>query len=817
MLSAEELHDRGLAASNSGRRALAVRLLDRAATRTGDRLLLARIELSRAYVSYEQGDLATGLTLCEQALTRTDDATVLALAHSQLGVLHVRAGNGDRALEHLHNALAGDRLRGVERGRVLLNRGVVWLQRGHLAAAAADFDAAARDFDAAGMPVDAAKALHNSGYTRLLAGDLVEALQQMDQARAVLAPLSATFRAVCDQDRAEVLVAAGLHREARATVGAVAAAYGRSRLSQLQGEAELVLARLQLLEEPAAARVVARRAARRFRRRGSDVWADRADALELAADVGCGSHSGSVVRRADTIAGRLRADGLRHDARTVELQAARAEILQGDVAAAERRLARIRLTDQAPITQRLLGREVRAELAAARGRRGAATRQVRLGLADLHAWQSSFGSFDLQTSLVGHGQRLGLQGIRLALADGRPQAVFEWSERARALSSRVSPIRRPASAEAADGLAELRQLRTEHSGSPDQLSPRERELQARIRRLAWNGPGSGVVTEPVSWGEMRAALDDDSVLLAHLSVDDRLHLLVVSGCHADVIALGPVAEAKRLLAGLRADLDMAASRLPESLHRSVQASLHARLAALDEQLLAPARGLLAGMPDARVVLTSTGALAGLPWSMLPSLSGRSISQPQTATRWVASRTPKPLRSAGFAAGPNVPRAAEEVTRSAAGWRRARSLIAPDSTSQAVSALAQSVDVLHVSAHGRHAADNPLFSGLQLSDGDWFGYDIDQLERIPSLVVLSACELGRSTVRWGEEAVGMTTAWLHAGARSVIAAPAAVNDDQACELLTEVHRLLAAGVSPSEALAAAAGSGGSPFQCYGSGS
>ena len=90
------------------------------------------------------------------------------------------------------------------------------------------------------------------------------------------------------------------------------------------------------------------------------------------------------------------------------------------------------------------------------------------------------------------------------------------------------------------------------------------------------------------------------------------------------------------------------------------------------------------------------------------------------------------------------------------------------TAAAVSDLAGRVDVLHVAAHGRHSAENPMFSGLELVDGPWFGYDIDQLPAVPDVVLLSACELGRSSVRWGEELIGMTTAWLHAGTRCVVA-------------------------------------------------
>ena len=71
---------------------------------------------------------------------------------------------------------------------------------------------------------------------------------------------------------------------------------------------------------------------------------------------------------------------------------------------------------------------------------------------------------------------------------------------------------------------------------------------------------------------------------------------------------------------------------------------------------------------------------------------------------------------------------------------------------------------------RHPGENPLFAAVELADGPWFGYDIDRLASVPSTVVLSACELGRASVRSGEESVGMTAAWLHAGARTVVSAP-----------------------------------------------
>ena len=90
------------------------------------------------------------------------------------------------------------------------------------------------------------------------------------------------------------------------------------------------------------------------------------------------------------------------------------------------------------------------------------------------------------------------------------------------------------------------------------------------------------------------------------------------------------------------------------------------------------------------------------------------------------------------------------------------------------------------------------------------------KRFFSPVLLSACELGRSTVRHGEELIGMTTAWLHAGARWVLAATAAVNDDVAHDVLVAVHAGLRDGLDPATALAAVGhrdGAAPAPFVCF----
>jgi CHAT domain-containing protein len=115
-----------------------------------------------------------------------------------------------------------------------------------------------------------------------------------------------------------------------------------------------------------------------------------------------------------------------------------------------------------------------------------------------------------------------------------------------------------------------------------------------------------------------------------------------------------------------------------------------------------------------------------------------VTVPPSATRWLelrrTSRAERPR--VGLVAGPNVARAEEEVSRAAAAWRGATVLTGAGAAADRVTSLATRVDVLHLAGHGRHPGDNPLFSAIDLADGPWFGYDIDQLPHTPHTVVLS---------------------------------------------------------------------------------
>ena len=809
---------------NRGRLTDARGLLDAAARQSTDADLRARIAGTRAIILVRTGSPEEAERVCEEAMSIPGlQPRSVALLAGQLGSVAERLGKLDAAERWLTQGIDGLREFPAERANLLVNRSLVNIHRRSVPAAAADAAAATAIFMALGEEIDAAQARHNEGYIRLLGGDLVSALSEMVKARATLVGVSPVMAAIGDLDRAEVLREAGQTTEAERILRQVAELFGSQGMPQSRAEAELQLARSLLAHDITAAEATARAAAKRFRRLGIDLWATRSEGVRLQALLQSGrieyrGGQATLDRRLPddaaitTIARRLERYGLRGEARELRLTRMLSRARRGHSDAGQ-----VRVAPTDPLEVRILAYEVRAERANARASGSTTRKYAAAGLDLLASWQHAFGSIDLQTSASMHAAGLMYRGLASAVDSGRPEIVFDWSERARHMNQQVAPLRPPPDRELADDLAEIRMVRADDPSGEWISSSRVAELRERVRQRQWANTGARAGSRRVSLDEVRAGLATSAVFLSYVFTGTAMVVTVVTQERARMIRVTGWHEAARLMAGLRADLDMAASVRSGPLQKIVARTLHERLAALSHILLEEA---LSGLEVDRVILTVPGVLNGIPWAMLPALTGRPFAVAVSATNWLShEREPRnrPAR-AGFVLGPRVPRAHEEVSTAAAAWDRPQILRDGAATASAVTNLAGELDVLHIAAHGRHAVDNPMFSGLELADGTLFGYDIDLIERVPDTIVLSACEVGRSSVRWGEEAVGMTRIWLHAGARSVVAAPVVVADDDACELLSAMHEGLAAGAAPSVALADASRRTGivAPFQVHGAG-
>lgn len=804
MLPASELHARARADTNAGRHARAATQLRRALARTDDPDQTARILATLAYAEAELGHLDLAEDLCDRALALPGaDAETRGVVHGQRGVVALRRGRTDDALADFDHAIASLRTDQAALGRNLLNRSNLHLEVGAPRRALADAELALAASERADLPRQAAKARHNVGYAAYLLGDPIRALTEMDAVAAYLSGLSPTSEAICLQDRAEVLASVGLHDDAVADLTRAIALLRATSARRPTASALKVLAGQLVLTDPAEGLRLARNASRRFAAMGAELGRLRAETLVAV----CLRVLGRThVPDAEPLMQQLTERGLSEEAGTLALAACGWLLEQGRLDEA----AQVPLPRANPRRPDLWAALVAARRDAAFGRRAKALARAERALDGAQALKASLGSLEVQASLATAADRLGRLGVGLALARRDPELVFAWSERARAASSRVVPVRPPSDGVQAAALAELRTL-VAFGRDP----ARQRALRDAIRARDWQHAGSGRSQPIGTLDSVGAALARrDATLVALLTADGRVSALVVTPASAELVDLGPLAPVEDLLAGLGADLDVAASDLPHHVLAGVRAGLRDRLAALDRALMVP---LAAHLPGGRLVLTPSGAFAQVPWPLLPSLSGVPITVARSATAWAMTPDSPPPAHPVFVAGPRVPLAEAEVAACAAHWPAATVLTGEDARVSAVARAGRAADLVHLAAHGVHRAQNPLFSHVELADGPVFGYELDRLDPVPALVVLSACAVGGRS--GGDDPLGLATALLHAGVRTVLASPAALGDAAASRLMPDLHARLAASVPASDALAAALtafGADAPPLVCFGAG-
>ncbi|HKA69130.1 MAG TPA: CHAT domain-containing protein [Actinomycetes bacterium] len=867
------LHQRAVAATGSGRPAAGARYL-----RAGLRLLLgggqdsadpanrgaangpsvstperdalaARLLISLAHAEAEQGRTAIGLALLDQAepLTAPEERGILL---GQRGLLLLRTGHDAEALRLFDAAVP--LLAGADPAvlaRVILNRAVLHLDLGNIRLARSDLARCQLLAQKHGLGLLAAKTRHNLGYCDLITGDIPAALDAFAAARVGYERHGPGFLPVLALDKARALLTAGLAAEAGRELDAAFESFRQQRLSQDHAEAELARARAALDSgDPATARVWASRAERRFRRRGNEAWAAQAALMRLRAQFEIAPARPILASRAAQLAGALRRLGLVHDARLADLLGIRVLLAAGRTAAAVQRSAALgRIRPGAPLETRLLERLTDAELAKARGKPSEAQTHLRAGLRALQQRRRSFGSLDIQVHVAALGVDLANAGLEAAMEAGTPRLMFAWSERTRAQAFRVRPVSPPDDPETTDALAELRQLRyalrlAELEGRKEPVALRRcAELERAIIERSWRVRGAGAYAradgradadadaragaggdadaEP-TLGAVTAELGDRT-MISFMHRRGELLALVIHRGNPRMVVLGSYAAVREAISRLLADLDALAGRqLPDQLGGVIRASVQRQLDVLRRHVLTPLGTRLAG-PE--LVLVPTMSMSAIPWGLIPELRGRPVTVAPSAATWLAARRSaatahrtRPLAPV-LVAGPHLAHAAAEVGAIRDLYPDGRVLRDAAATVEATLRGLDGAPVAHIAAHGHHERENVLFSRLDLADGPLMAYDIQRLAQAPAQVVLSACDVGRTVVRPGDEILGFTAALLYAGTHTVVSSVARVPDDAAADVMVRYHGALAAGKPPASALADA--SSWAPltsFVCFGSG-
>lgn len=769
----------------------------------------------------------------------------------QLGLFYLRSGRAEEGIAEFDRAMAvAADADPYERCVILLNRGVARLERFAVDAARADFAAAAEVAAGSGDALREFMARHNLGYAEFVAGDLPKALRDMAEAARINpgGPQPMTML-----DEARVLIDAGLTTEADHALARVASLFRRQGLTHDVAETVYARAQVALMERRwTDARRFARVARGTFRRRGNERWDQRAQLLELSARLGVltdnridtepANHARlrarntelrQIAAQASALAVACAASGRTDSARTATLVSIEARAV-GDQPPDMRSLRVPAAQAYDPLGTRLHIRRVRARLAWARGDARAAGRHVDAAAADLTDRRRRLASSDLRTAVAVHGVALAELDIERATRSGSASAVLRSVERWRALGAGVRQLQPPPDDRAAELAASLRAtVRAQAdlvdgggtAGQRVQLSRRRADLEERLRALSWQAVGADDVASSISPAELTTAIADAGQVAAVWFVGaGRLWAVtIVPGRRPTQVLhpLGDVAAVHEAHARVRADLEVLGRELvPGPIRTVAAASLERGLGRLDSLLLDPL-GLPSSAP--MLVLPPT-ELTLLPWALLPSRRGTATTLASSATRWIRATAarPGPRRPhVSVLSGPGLTHADAEARAVAATWPGAVARTGVGSTCERLEDALGDSTLVHVAAHGRHLTQNPLFSSLELADGPLFAYDLDAGVEVAEVVVLSACELGMSTVRPGDQSLGWTAVLLDKGARSVVSAVASVNDRVTGQVMTDLHVRLRAGVDSASALAQAqavahARGDVAPFACFGAG-
>jgi tetratricopeptide (TPR) repeat protein len=795
---------------------------DRLGADAGADLLVprARLNVTLAAAEHElSGDLEAALLLladAEDLAQRSGAEALVATVRGQRGLLLLRAGKVTEALAALDSAVEViDDADDADKMSILLNRGTVHLERGSIDVARIDLERCVAVAIDAGNRDHELKARHNLGYAEFLAGRIPRALAAMERAESLN---EGSRNPIGLLDQARVLREAGLTSDAAELLTTAVELFTVRRLRQDAAEAQLALAECLLVEgQTVDAQRLARFAERTFARRGNVWWERQAQMLVLRCERGTATRLGPLAARAQALAGICRDEGRDDLADAAALLAAECGLRSGehpDVVAPN--LPKVREGDR--LQSRLQAREVRALAAMARDEHARAATEVRRGLDDLALHVNRFGSLDLRTASAVHGVSLARIGLDLAEQSGSAAELFAAVERGRAISTRLARVGPPADERTADLLSELRRCEEEmRGGDPSSLRDRAAGLQRDIRARAWELEGGQEPARragPKVSDVREAARSCGTAFASYVVHRDRWLAVVVSGRRAITHDLAPAMELDELVQRVRADLDaLALPHLPPPLLGAVRGSLDAGLRRLDELLLGPLD--VAGTP---LVVSCSTTLALLPWSMLPSRRGLPVVVTPGAASWLrnaaASRRTEPKVVA--LAGPGLRRADDEAERVVASWARSELITGSAATTAAGRGAFVGADVVHVAAHGTHQQESPLFSSVRLADGPLYAYELDGGEGMAACVVLSACDAGLSTVRPGDEGLGLTSVLLHLGSRSVLAGVARVGDDVAARVMCGVHQRMSAGADSASALAEALAEepGPAPFVTFG---
>lgn len=769
----------------------------------------AEARMSLAFLLLDRGRTRAALAQADRAAVALRGLPALRLA-AQRALILFRSGRLEPALAAYNQVIpplrrAGDTL---WEARALNNRGLLHAYRGRLGLAQADMSRAKELHTGLGQEKSAADAEWNLGFIAARLGDVPTALARYDRAQAVLLRHGVPSPSFL-LDRCELLLTVGLTGEAlQHARGAVEALRESGQAADL-AEGHLMLARALLAAgEPERANAEASVAEVEFARQRRTGWALLARFVALRAAESASTPAPGLLEAALDCADDLAGAGWRTAELDARLVAARAALRTDRLDTGRRQLAHAAAASHSgPLELRVRAWYAQALLRRACDDHRGMEAALRAGISAVERQQAAVGATELRVHLASYGAQIAHLGLELALSSGDARAVLQWAERWRSGALRLRPVRPPDDPELAEALAEVRRLSAEVTeavltgvAKPPLAAQRlaERRVSRAVRAI-----GSGLhrpTSRPPRPAELATALGE-AALVEFIAHDGLLFAVTLRAGRCRLHRLGPVDAASALIQAAHFTLRRLALGFgtARSLSRARGAAADAG-ARLDALLLAP---LWAEVGDRPLVVVPTGALHPTPWGLLPSLARRPVRVAPSAAMWLrAARTETAGGRTVLCAGPRLLAAEVEVTGVARRYPAAQVLVGAEATATAVLTAMDGAGLVHIAAHATMRADNPLFSALELADGPVTVYDLERLTDAPHRVVLPACQSGVTAVRAGDELIGLVSALLALGTRTVVGTVLPVRDAVAGPLMDAFHARLCDGSAPESALAEA---------------
>ena len=787
-------------------------------------------------------DTLNGRGELEITPTRQQADLLTALVHQNRGGCYEYIGLYEEALVAYAAAEGRYRVLGMtERlGEILDNRGAILLLLGRGKEALAAHEAAAAIFAAAGLTLSHAKALSNIGEANRQLADYRRSLDAFERARRLYESLGALAdKGLLLIDTAGAYLELNLYAEALAAYQKAHALLRHTgmvhdRARTLWGIGSTLIARSEF-EEAETALVEA-----------ADLFAaaDNAPLLsgvmleQAALQEARGDHGAAVatVRRAlslvserDWSVQRVYAHLRLADLLLPDDSEAESHLLEASRLAERLALPhlRYRLNERLGSLRRLQGRDEEARVL------------LEAAVDEIERLRGTVAHETMRASFLRDKTTAYEELLKLHLASGGDEdshSAFAIAERAksRALVDLLTGVVQ-GSATLADDAVEgrIRDLQSDlnvtygrmFGGTDDDmplpdLRGRAVELEREISRLRLRAAATSDLFAPPAASDSLQHLPPDVTLLAyHLVGDEIVTFFNGQGGIRVVRNHGSAATVARLVQQLDVQWDRLgtgrefAERHMALLERSTQRVL----TSLYEELIEPLEPLLEETVDRnsdrteasrKLVIVPHGLLHRVPFHAL--FDGGSYLLERFEVSYAPSakvyslcqgRIPRGFDKALVlgVADPSIPAVAEETQAVVKHLPAAELLRDQQATVEALRLKVPGCGVLHLACHGMFRVDNPMFSSLKVGDGWLAASDVIRLDLDGALVTLSACESGRNEIYAGDELMGLTRAFLGAGATTLVASLWLVQDETTAELMENWYEHLSQGVGRATAL------------------